>query len=56
MNNFNSRLTDREPEDYGGSITFADLGYPSSMLYDNSIVSTCESSVLLLFSILLKLA
>ncbi|VVM26492.1 hypothetical protein BSPWISOXPB_6158, partial [uncultured Gammaproteobacteria bacterium] len=37
-------LTNWEPEDYGDSITFEDIGYPSSMLYDNSIVSTCEST------------
>jgi hypothetical protein len=30
--------------DYGDSITLEDIGYPSSMLYDNSIVSTCEST------------
>jgi hypothetical protein len=27
-------------EDYGDSVTLEDIGYPSSMLYDNSIVST----------------
>jgi hypothetical protein len=29
-------------EDYGDSVTLEDIGYPSSMLYDNSIVSTCQ--------------
>ena len=39
MSLLNSKIAD-----YGDSVTLEDIGYPSSMLYDNSIVSTCEST------------
>jgi hypothetical protein len=37
MSLLNSKIAD-----YGDSVTLEDIGYPSSMLYDNSIVSTCR--------------